>query len=464
MLFSQEYVASYKQHIELQATEYVKAGAWTLSQGYQYVDNLINTVFGNEKHSGIIDFLVSQQHLKLNEQDLIAHAVNYVNQGWHVAPMGSKYFLLSGEFKRVADVTGPSSIVPASAIIDIDIDNMHMMFEQDIASQIVQFAASKSITPQEVRVATFMLELFTKNQDDVGDLYGYVQNYYNLFKVLEKFTFYKGSMEEGVSIRELYALGYRISGIMNPTDEPRAYLQKGSDVIVLRPLQRDVSILGPINNDLVNLLGTRLQNELLEKYSVITDVPTEITELSATFSLAYKYDNFSFNNLDFYETERMLRVIDTQSQSGLYPAKNVKKITEAVAALAITRILLLGDSKFNPGSFSIDTVNNKVYSKYTGTLFTTDIQSLKMYQSNTKTHATSDSKTALLSIAEDRYSLMNRDWDVVTSLCRFLPEGFVKEVQSISIDELVGGISDDIKPISDYFQIAQQTLVRAVGK
>lgn len=463
MLFSQEYVNSYREHIELQATEYVKQGSWTLSQAHNYVERLVSNIFGNEKHAGIVDFLVSQKHLQLSEKDLVAHASHYVHLGWHVAQMGSKYYLLSGEFKRVSDVTGPSSIVPANAILDINTENAYMMFETNVAQQIVTLASNKGVTAEEIRQAAFMQEFFTNN-DDGSDLYGYVQNYYNLFKVLEKFTYYKGSVGDSVSIRELYALGYRISNMLNPTSEPRAYLQKGSDIIVLRPLQRDINPVAPINNDLVNLIGTRLQDAILSNYSVLTDVPTEINELAATFALAYKQDNFSFNNLDFFETERMLKVIDTQGQAKLYPAKNFKKINESVIALAVTRILLLGDSKFNPGSFSVDTVNNKVYSKYTGGLFTTEMQSLKMYHSNTKTQNVAQTKTPLRYIAEDRHSIQDRNWDVVTALCAALPKGFVDEVQNISLDEFAAGTTEDVKPLSDYFELAKQTLLRAVGK
>lgn len=463
MLFSQEYVLQYKQNIELQATEYVKHGMWTLSQAYNYIDRLVNTIFGTDKHSGIVDFLVSQKHLNLTPEDLISHAQQYVHLGWHVAQMGTKYYLLSGEFKRVADVTGPSSIVPGSAILEITPENAYMMFETPIAQKIVTIAGEKGISPEEIRQASYMQQFFTENINGNEDIYGYVQNYYNLFKVLEKFTYYKGSVSDSVDIRELYALGYRISNLKNPTSEPRAYLQKGSDIVVIRPVQRDKSAQG-INNDLVNLIGTKLQEQLLSQYGVMTDVPTEINELSVTFALGFKQDNFSFNNLDYFETERMLKVIDTQGQSKLYPAKNYKRISDAVAALAVTRILLLGDAVFNPGSLSIDTVNNKVYSKYTGTLFTTDIQSLKMYHSNTQTQQSVESKSSLRYVAEDELSIVGKNWNVITAMCALLPDGFVDSVQNINLDEFAAGTSEDISQLSNYFEIAKQTLLRAVGK
>jgi hypothetical protein len=295
---------------------------------------------------------------------LVKLAENYMDKGWHIVQKGGSYWLLSAEFKKVADVTGPSGIVDSEEDIVITVEQTSLFLAEEASQALISAAEKMKLDKQLLKSPAFAKQMVDSNFPNDKNLTTIATNYSNLGRIFDMAPAFPYSENTKLEAEELYEMGYRLSERLHPSKAPRVYMDNNQNSIAVRPLIGDESSLISAVNSMKGPMS---------RYGVDMVNPIALTSLGEVYGVVFKEQELNKLGFDYSEVETLLTSIPTNKY---VPEKVRTKMYENLSAYLMTQLVLCGDAGFHIGHMNIDMSTYRICADYTGSLFTRSIEDL----------------------------------------------------------------------------------------
>jgi hypothetical protein len=387
MILDEKYIQEYSDSLEQKVLENLvddkvnQKGKWNLKKAHDYLQRTVETLFGTDAHTGIVQYLLeNQNHLGLSLDEAVSKGEKLLSDGWSIKQRGPRYFLQDSNFATVQDVTGSADIVEAETTLEeFGQENTYLFLTEPDARNLAQLATKHKVDLTELKSASFTYEMVKKYQGTNGPLFPVAQNYKGLSEVLRKTYFFNNTFGlPMVSLLDMYDEGYRISPRVNPTEFTKVYLKGIKDYAVI-PVSGEKTQFG----DSSDVVSIQVQQFVRDQFSdVEVEDPQMIAEMGQVYALLFEQKPEVIGNQDLGEVLRLLASMRTQNKQGNYPLYN--KMMTSVVELYIFYVLGLGATTFNLSLLGIDHIKPRVYLKYSTITTFCDSKELDKFFLNTE--------------------------------------------------------------------------------
>lgn len=434
--------SDYKNKVEEMLVHYINNGHFTLSKAHEYMTSLVQTIFGNDEHSGLYEFIQKNYtDLKLDDAEILKRSEKMFENGWRVKKQDGRFWLLDENLKAVRDVTGPQTILEPEEEKDsivINQETSYLFITTSSRAKLVKALKPYNIDPKELKSAQFAYNfVYDKTGGADSELFGLVQSYKALSKILAKVSYFP-YVKNMTEITQLYDDGIRLSSNrVNPTSFTRAYMESKSKKFILTPVRP--AKIGEYHQDQLALMYAYKKKEALSELGIDVEIPTQIGEKDQTFALLFTDPEDYRDVQDLGEIVRILTALNYSYRSKAYPASNYKKLISNISALAVIESMLFGNGRFSLADLTIDTVHGNVKLRYTGKVSTHTPDDIIMFLNSFKAVSKDmDIIEALLGRMSLRDPKFKESFSVIL---KNLPDNFENIINNIDLSDLPKGYS-----------------------
>jgi len=444
---------NYKKQVEETLVHYINSGHFTLSQAHEYMTKLVDTIFGNDEHSGLYEFIKSDyKDLNLEDEEVLKRCEKMFENGWRVMPHEGKFWLVDDNLRAVKDVTGPQTIMEPEEekeALLITQETAYIFLKHESRAKLVKAAKPLNIDPVEFKSPQFTYNfVFDKTGGADSDLFPLAQSYRGLSKILTRLAYFP-YVKEMTDITQLYESGFRLSDDkINPTTFSRAYIESKTKNYILTPVRNDM--IGNRYQDELAILYAYKKREALKDLGIDVEVPLQVGEKGQTFALMFE-DKEDYTDLqDLGEIIRILDSVESNHRNKSYPSASYKKLIQNICALAVIEAILFGNGRFSLADITINTVQSSIKLRYTGKVTTHTPQELmtflNSFKSASKNKPVMEALLGRLSLRDPKF---RENFGV---LLQNLPENF---------EEIINGI--DTSDLPKGYEQVKSTLIKVLG-
>lgn len=361
---SELFVSEYRNSLDDLLYPYVATHMYTLSQANAYADMLVSTIFGDENHLGLFQFVKDKSVDNLSDKEMVIYCERLIIKGWSIKLHNGTYWIYNGDLQRITNVTGKNSL--SNEGLTFNPSNAHLFLPEEVGARIQTLAMGMGYEADAL-VEIGSLDMVLRSAD--GDLKtaGYILNYNKLRDILLKRSKYP-TLSDGLTITKLYMEGFRLAArLINGG----AVIQKDKQVFVLYPIQDELGVT--LNKDMASVVGSRIKDKLMPR-KVVNQSLQEVKDLKQAYAILTEY--FDLEPMSYKDSiDRMRRITNegTRPKASLY---------ESIASVIVTDAILLGNNMFNLGCVGIDSVSGRVFSYASREYFSTSQEALEEFIRN----------------------------------------------------------------------------------
>lgn len=426
----QHVTADLQQDAKTKVVSYKENTRWSLKKAHDYMVVTVETLFGSDKHSGIVQFLLEDQaHLKYTVDEAVGKAEKLLERGWSIKEKRGRYVLLDESYATVKDVSGPTNIAPAEILLEeFGLENIFNFLTEPDLKSLLAVASKLNIPLENVKSPEFTYDMVVKHEGPNSKIFPLAQSYKSMGEILRKTYYFEN--EEGVETEnmfDLYDQGYRIKPVLNPSDYVKSFLQHGGKSYAVVPVTGEK--LGTESSDLLtHQFYTHVQGTF---DSVNVESPLLIGELGQTYAYLLERNSELVNNQDYGEVIRLLNSMKSQNASKNYP--RYTDILREVIQLYLINVLGIGNKGFNLSLLGIDHVQPKVTLRFSVIPALEDEKVLEKFFLNAAQQSPTE-KDALVVIVKGM-GFDNNLTDNFKTLLPYLDKEFVSNLRSFKGSE-----------------------------
>lgn len=459
---NEEFLSIYKDSLDAFVIPYIQAGELTVYKAHQFMEAIVEQIFGNENHYGIYSYLKQRNYDNAPERELVRTAERLINSGWRIVKdnNSSRYKLMNSENSVVLDVTGKSDFYEESQLIQFEPRTAHLFLDGPAASKIEALARKIDMSADELNSLDSMDVLLLHTNDP--SIKGYVFNYKKLRGVFSKKASYPIETAE-MSFSDLHSAGYVLSDEMIMSDSPVSVLTDGKNKYVFSSVTSEMNQEYVLNKDLISVVGHRVKEDIFSEDSSVKCMEVkEITELNRVIALQMPYVTGDITRRSYTDMVDIFRRLDSGVDSGDISKDFYNRVFSSFASVLVTEAVLLGNRWISPSSFVLDPVTGSFYSGYHRDYFTDNIERLENFITfyETLDEPKSPGRFSDFLIGSEGFPF-RLDSYYLKSYCKTiinaLPQRFFDNLSSASLS-----ISDypfEFTGVSEYFNTAKKFLL-----
>lgn len=345
-IVSEEFLSHYKENIAQILLPFVNSGVLSINYAGTYVTKFMETVFGNNDHKGIFDYLKVKNKDGVSDKELVCNVEKLILKGWSIQKENNRFWIINEDFKRVVDVSGSTKLSKKVEDLIFAPSSAHLFIDESVASKINALAKKLQLDADNL-ANSGSLDLLLGSMND-NKFAGYILNYNNFRKILEKRTKYR-ILEDGLTIKDLYNQGYRFdTQIAFPTDK-YVFLTKGQDKLVIEEINTEINLQYGLHKAMLSALASNIKDQMFKGTNIINDSISEISELNTVFAFAHNILTLTHQPY-------------TDSLDIVKKLQNDNKFLELLSVVFVTEYILLGNNYFSVNSFNFDNISNRLTS------------------------------------------------------------------------------------------------------
>jgi len=455
-----EFLSAYKENLDAFLYPYVVSGAVTLSQAHDYEETLITTIFGDETHLGIFQFLQDKNVGGKPDKFLVSLAEQLVVKGWHINHEGRKYWLINGDFQRVIDLTGKAELSKDAASMTFDEANAHLFLEDGVASKIEALAAKQGYNADDLANSGH-LDLLLAHINNV-EFAGYLVNYNNLRQVLRKSSKYR-TLTEGTTMNALYEQGFRLGTQITFPLGKRTIMEQDGKGFIITKASSQLNQEYIVNKTLLSVVASRVKEALYKKMRFIQpEVLIELKELRQTFAVMREFWNSDTTYMTYSDMADAFRRLDVGYREGTVSKGLYQRVKEMFSAVVVTDAILLGDSKFSLSSFGFDSISGRFFSYISNSSFTTKLEDIQNLSAAEPANTVADGEF-FGQFLDGIFPFSSKNIHFVESLSSIwenIPQEYISALQEVTLDAEEYDI--ELTAIKEYFESARSLILEKV--
>jgi hypothetical protein len=369
-LVDDTFIAMYKESLDRFLIPYIQQGEMTVYSAHRFIENLVEQIFGNEKHFGLFSYLRERNYDNAAERELVRTCERLINSGWRVQKDKNteRYTIINSEGTSVIDATGASEFSSKTESILMDESSAHVFIDSVSASRIESLARSLSMNADSLSEIGSLGDLIDHTEDKV--IIGKINNYKKLKGILKKENSYP-SLTRGVSFTDLYQKGYVLSEKMIFSRDNRVVLNLNADDFVLYPVGYELNTQYGINKDLLAVIASKIKKQICSYLPNVTSQQlVEIKDMGRVVALLSDYWQNDSSYMSYSDVADSLRRLDNYVKSGEVTKDFYNRVFSAFASIWATEYLLLGNNWMSISAMGLDTISGKFYSYSSKDAFT----------------------------------------------------------------------------------------------
>lgn len=449
----EDFLAQYQDGLDAYLHAYVASHALTLSEAARYKEYIFDTVFGNNRHLGIFQFLRAKaSNMYETDKDMVVSAENFLMRGWHIQlDEEGRYWLADDTFTRLLEVTGSSDLSQEAASTVFTPDSAHLFLSDEVASRVYALA-KKSGFDADTLASMGQLDMLLMETDN-RELAGYLINYNAMRFLLKKSGKYR-VLKTPYTLETLYEEGYRLgSQIFYPTLS-RVILENKGDAVLLTPVSSELHPEHVVNKSLLATVAGNVRTTLYSTSKHITpQFLAEIGELGYTIALRTEFWGSGVVRYSASDIRSMLLRIDQGLRAGSISPAYYRNLRTAFSEILLTEVMLLGNSKFSLSSFTLDSVGGKFF------VYAGDNVFMSGHGEGRAVTITEDSSEFFSQFltADNPYRFAEENLGVLATQ---VSDKYVAALRSVDLD--VGNYHLDMPSVREFFGAAKERVLSAV--
>jgi len=444
------FISLYRQNLDNFLVPYIQQGEMTISSANKFIDNLVEQIFGNQKHFGLFSYLKERNYENSAERELVRTAERLINSGWRIVKDKNteRYKIINSEGSTVIDATGPSEFSEESSAIEMDESSAHIFIEGTDAARIEALSLSAGQSADSLNSINSLNSLLPYTDDK--KIQGIILNHSKLKTILMGINSYQ-TLKPGTTFTDLYGNGYTLSDKMIFSHDNRVVLTDGKNDFVVYSVGPDINQLYGMNKDLAAIIASNIKRNLFSYMPWVSSQElSELQKFNRVIALMSDYWNPEKTNLSYADMVDSLTRMDLFVKSGEIGRDFYNRVFSNFAAIVATEVILLGNNWFSLSSVSLDTLSGKFYSYASRDNFSLQVEELMTLQAPVIQKPTGFSQFTN-SIYPFRPSAGNLD--VILSA---LPSDYFKALETI--DFTIEGYPLRFEGLLKYMQTAVQIL------
>jgi hypothetical protein len=443
-----KFIAMYRENLDAFLIPYIQQGEMTVSKAHAFIENLVEQIFGNQKHYGLFSYLRERNYENSAERELVRTAERLINSGWRVLrdKNTQRYKIINSEGTTVIDATGPSEFFEETAAVIMDENSAHLFIDSVNAAKIESLARLVGMDADSLASVDSLESLLVHTSEK--NLQGYILNYKKLRSILSRGNSYP-TLTQGVNFSDLYEKGFTLSSKMIFSPDSRVVLTQNMDSYIVYPIDEKLNAQNGANKDLLAVVSSGIKRDIFKNINSVTpQVLTEIKDLTRAIALISDYWDDEKVIMSYADTVDSLKRMDNYVKSGEISKDFYNRVFSAFAALVVTESFLLGNDWLSLSAMGFDPIQGRFYSFASRDVFTSSESDLDAFISIYEKNTTVPS-FGLFTSSIYPFRLSSKNLSV---LIENLPKEYFSAVESISTK--IEGYPMQFEGVSRYMQKA----------
>jgi hypothetical protein len=375
-IVDKEFISMYRNDLDAFLVPYIQYGEMTVSKAHKFIENLVEQIFGNEKHYGIFSYLKERNYENSADRELVRTSERLINSGWRVLKDKNtqRYKIINNEGTTVIDATGASEFFEETAGILMNESSAHLFLDSSTAARIESLARAVNMDADSLTMVDSLESLLIHTKDK--KLQGYILNYKKLKSILARGNSYP-TLTRGESFSNLYENGFILSDRMIFSQDSRVIMTNNMDSYLIYPINAQLNQNNGAHKDLLAFISSNIKSEIFKNINNVTpQVLKEIKDLTRTVALMSEYWDDERVLMSYADTVDSLRRMDSYVKSGEISKDFYNRVFSSFAALVVTEVILLGNNWLSLSSMGFDPIQGRFYAFSSRDAFTIDEDSL----------------------------------------------------------------------------------------
>jgi len=447
-MVDKKFITMYRENLDAFLIPYIQQGEMTVSKAHAFIENLVEQIFGNQKHYGLFSYLKERNYENSAERELVRTAERLINSGWRVLrdKNTQRYKIINSEGTTVIDATGPSEFFSEADGVLMDESAAHLFMDSATAAKIESLARAVSMDADSLAQINSLDSLLLHTNDKT--LKGYILNYKKMRNLLARGNSYP-TLTRGAGFSDLYEKGFTLSSRMVYSPDARVVMQQNMDSYIVYPVGEKLNQQYGANKDLMAVVSSGIKNDIFKNiYNVTPQVLTEIKDLNRVVALMSDFWDDERVLISYADAVDSLRRMDTYVKSGEVSRDFYNRVFSSFAALVVTESILLGNDWLSLSAMGFDPIQGRFYSFASRDAFTAREESLDAFIANYKGDRTAQNFSAFTSSVYP-FRLSS---DALSMLVENLPKEYFSAIQAINTK--IEGYPMQFEGVSRYMQKA----------
>jgi hypothetical protein len=459
-IVDENFISLYKEDLDRFLIPYIQQGEMTVYSAHRFIENLVEQIFGNEKHFGIFSYLKERNYDGAAERELVRTSERLINSGWRVQKDKNtdRYTILNSEGSSIIDATGMSEFASKAQAITMDESSAHLFIDSVSASRIESLARSINMDADSLASIGSLDELINHTEDK--NLVGKIVNYKKLRKILRKENSYP-SLIRGISFTDLYQKGYTLSDKMLFSHDDRVIMSLNTEDFVVYPIGVELNKIYGFNKDLLAVIASKIKIQLCKYLPNVTSQQlVEIKDMGRVVGLISDYWQNDTAYMSYSDLADALRRLDMYVKSGEVTKDFYNRVFSAFASIMVMEYILFGNNWSSISMMGLDTISGKFYSYASRDVFTFRKEEFDYIYRNYKPMYAPPQfslfTTSIFPLRDNRnFSAEQNAMDLLPILVENLPKEFFTAITSVDM-KIEGypfqfsGVTEHINKATDF--------------
>ena len=379
---NQDFISLYRENLDEFLVPYIQYGEMTVSNAHNFIEGLVEQIFGNENHHGIFSYLKERNYENSAERELVRAAERLINSGWRVVKDGktNRYKMINGDKDTVIDATGVSEFYRESSAGVMDETAAHTFIDSQNAAKIESLARSLTMDADDLTKIDSLDELTSHTEDKM--LVGVLTNYKKLRNVLKKQSSYP-VLNQPNSFSDLYREGFTVCNKKVFSEDNVFTMRNGEDDYIIYPVSPELNQPYGFNKSMLSVIASKFKVGLLDDFhGVVNQDLLEIADLGRVIALMSKFWDNDITYMSRFDVADALSRLERYKNSGEISTEFYNKIFSNFAVAVAIEAILFGNNWFSLSSFGFDSISGKFYLYANSDAFTTKIDQLDYIYDN----------------------------------------------------------------------------------
>lgn len=425
-----EFISLYREGLDRFLIPYIQYGELTVHSAHTFIENLVEQIFGNNKHFGIFSYLKEKNYENSSDRELVRTAERLINSGWRVQrdKNTERYKIINSEGIDIIDATGVSEFFSESSAVVMDASAAHLFIDGNSASKIESLARVLDMNADSLAEIDSLESLIIHTEDK--KLIGKIINYKKLRNILSKNNSYP-SHEKGTSFLNLYEQGFTLSDRMIFSHDDRVILENGKDEFIIYPVSHTLNQRYGVHTDVLALVASNVKNHIFRRVKSVTPQALhEIKDLGRVFALMSPFWDDEKTLISYSDMADSLNRMDSYVKSGEITRNFYEKVFSSLATIVVTESVLLGNNWLSLNLMPMDTISGRFYSYASRDVFTDSADEFRFFSDN---YTPSKETLGFSHLTQGVYPF-RLDSPSLPALISILPSEYFEALSSLTID------------------------------
>jgi hypothetical protein len=453
-----KFIAMYRDNLDAFLIPYIQQGEMTVSKAHEFIENLVEQIFGNKKHYGLFSYLKERNYENSAERELVRTAERLINSGWRVVKDKNteRYKIINSEGTTIIDATGASEFFEETSAVIMDSSSAHLFIDSNTAAKIESLARAVSMDADSLTKVDSLESLIIHTKDK--NLQGYILNYKKLRSLLGRGNSYP-TLTKGTSFSNLYEQGFTLSSRMVLSHDSRVVMTNNMDFYMVYPVGEHLNQNHGANKDLLAVISSNIKRDIFKSITNVTpQVLMEIKDFNRVVALMSEYWDDERVLMSYADAVDSLRRMDSYVNNGEISRDFYNRVFSSFAALVVTEAILLGNNWLSISSLGFDPIQGRFYSFASRDVFTAGESELNSFALN---YRNGRSAPTFAPFTSSVYPFRFSSPDNLSILLENLPKEYVYAIQTINTK--IDGYPIQLEGVGRYMRKAIEFILSRGG-